>query len=995
MRRAEPEYPAGELVLDPPPELPASAGRGGAVLVAVVPLVLGAGSMALLFAGQPVGPLVYLTAGLFALAAVGLLVALFGRGTGPGRRERLLARRAYLRHLAQLRRRARRSVEMQRATLLYRHPDPDSLWSIPPSSRLWERRPGDPDFGSVRVALGPQPLATPIVPPPARPLDNLDPMCAVEVRRFMTTYAAVEDLPVALRLADLARLHVQGAPEATRALARAIVAQAAAFHSPRDLLVAVCAGPGAAPLWEWAKWLPHAQHPQLRDALGPVRLVVPAMAALETLLDPILGNRPRFEPGAGEPHLLLVLDGGDELRSELLRDGGVAGVTVLDLSAAPSGHGPSSAVVSVDGYGMLLRAAAEGWTPAGRADALSLAEAEALAMQLAALRPEASETTDDLALLGLSAVDDFDPAERWAAAGAALRVPIGWSPDGAPVELDLDGDGPHGLVIATGDAGRAELLRAVVAGLAVAHGPDRINFLLVDAHGGGTFAGLEALPHTGALIAGVADQPALVDRLAAAIEGELRRRQELQRPFPSLLIVGDGFSELLAARPALIDTLAGVGRIGHGLGVHLLLASRRLDEGRPRALDAHLSYRIGLGPAPDGDPDAPGQGHLSVASLPPRPFRAASVSGLYGRAAAPAAPVIHDYVSAYVAPATTGENPGAPLVAPGAGALDALVARMQGKGQPAHPLWLPPLAEPPTLGALLPAPVADPQRGLTVPVPELQGGLYAVIGVVDRPLEQRRDPVWWELSGPAGHAIVVGGPGSGKSTVLRTLMLSLALSHTPREAAFHCLDFGGGTLTALRYLPHVATVVTRQDPDAVRRTVAALQTLRAERQRRFAAASVDSMATYRRARRAGQHADDPFGDVFLVVDGWPTIRADFPDLEEAIDDLTSRGLTYGVHVVATATRWLDVPAPVRDRFGSRLELRLSEPADSQIDRRAAANVPDRAPGRGVIPGGLQFVAALPRVDGRPSVEDLPEGIARLVTDIREATPASGAVGVPK
>ncbi|MGI5247394.1 type VII secretion protein EccCb [Dactylosporangium sp. CA-139066] len=983
-RRAEPEYPAGELVLDAPPVLPASPARSWPLLLTVVPLLVGAGSMALLFAGQPIGPLVYLTGGLFLLSVVGVLAVMFGRGTGPGRRERLLARQAYLRHLGQRRRQARRSAQMQRATLLYRHPDPDALWSIPPSRRLWERRPGDTDFAVVRVALGPQALATPIVAPPARPLDDPDPMSALALRRFMASYAAVDNLPVAIPLGDHARLHVQGSPEQARALARAIVAQAAAFHSPDDLIVAVCAGPGAAAQWEWAKWLPHAQHPKLRDALGPARLVAPSVVALETLLDPITGNRPRFEPGFVAPHVLLVLDGGDELQSaHLLRPGGVAGVTVLDLSPRPSPL-DGAATVSIDGYGTLLRATAEGWTPAGRADALSLAEAEALALQLAPLRPDspdASETTGDLALLGLDAVDDFDPAARWSAAGEGLRVRLGWSPDGAPVELDLDRDGPHGLVIAADDAGRAELLRAIVAGLAVAYGPERINFLLVDAHGAGTFAGLDALPHTGALIAGLATQPPLVDRLAQTIEGELRRRRSA-RPDASLVIVGDGLGDV----PGLAAALEEAGRARGPLGVHLLLASRRLDEGRSRALDAHLTYRIGLGPAPAGDPDVPGRGHLSVGSEPPRPFRPASVSGLYGRSA-PAAPVIHDYVAAYVPSATPADAP--PVASAGAAALDVLVARMRGQGVPAHPLWLPPLAESPTLGALLPAPVADPQRGLTVPAPELQGGLYAAIGVVDRPLEQRRDPLWWELAGPAGHAIVVGGPASGKSTVLRTLILGLALSHTPAEATFHCLDFGGGGLQALRDLPHVAGVLALHDQDAVRRTVAGLQSLRAARQRRFAASSVDSMATYRRLRRAGQHADDPFGDVFLVIDGWSALR-DFPDLAEALDDLTSRGLTYGVHVVATATRWPDVPAPVRERFGSRVELRLTEPTDSQIDRRAAANVPDRAPGRGLIPGGLQFLGALPRLDGRPTTEDLAEGVASLVTQIREATPKRDA-----
>ncbi len=59
-------------------------------------------------------------------------------------------------------------------------------------------------------------------------------------------------------------------------------------------------------------------------------------------------------------------------------------------------------------------------------------------------------------------------------------------------------------------------------------------------------------------------------------------------------MVLDEFSELLAAKPELIDLFVTIGRVGRSLGVHLLLASQRLEEGRLRGLDTQLSYRIGL-----------------------------------------------------------------------------------------------------------------------------------------------------------------------------------------------------------------------------------------------------------------------------------------------------------------------------------------------------------------------------------------------------------------
>jgi DNA segregation ATPase FtsK/SpoIIIE-like protein len=62
-----------------------------------------------------------------------------------------------------------------------------------------------------------------------------------------------------------------------------------------------------------------------------------------------------------------------------------------------------------------------------------------------------------------------------------------------------------------------------------------------------------------------------------------------------------------------------------------------------------------------------------------------------------------------------------------------------------------------------------------------------VTGVVDKPFEQVRDPMWLDLSGAAGNVPVIGAPVTGKTTFLRTLVCGMALMHTPRETQFYCL----------------------------------------------------------------------------------------------------------------------------------------------------------------------------------------------------------------
>ncbi|TDQ04926.1 type VII secretion protein EccCa [Labedaea rhizosphaerae] len=1052
-RRQAPPLPAGQLVLEAPPEIPKPQGRNMGQMLMVLPMVGGSAAMAMMFGGGAgSGATRWVVAGLLGVSALGMLGMSFGQGT---RKEMGFARRQYLRTLAQHRVRVYRVAQQQRETLWYLHPDPDELWSVVVSYRLWERRRDDPDFGVARIGLGPQALATTLVPPATKSLDQLEPLSALALRRFLTTYTSLPDMPAAMAVNGFSRVYVRGDEDRSLGMVRAVLAQLVAFHAPDDLLIAACVHPDRAADWDWLKWLPHALHPEAVDALGRMRLVAASVPALEEMLQDLIGDRPRFDPGhqaayAG-PQIVIVLDGGERAGSEhLLAGTGIEGVTIIDLGGLPPRALDAASVVldlDPDRLGTLLSTTMDGSTELGQADGMALVEAEMLARQLAPLRLSAdgkgeSPLSAELALADLLELGDpyhFDPATTWVQRPnrERLRVRFGLRPDGSPVELDLkesaqDGMGPHGLLIGATGSGKSELLRTLVLGLAVRHSPSSLNFVLVDFKGGATFTKLDKLPHTSAVITNLADELPLVDRMTDSLNGELLRRQELLRSagnyaslrdyeraraagaplaeMPTLLVICDEFSELLSAKPDFIDMFVQIGRVGRSLGVHLMLASQRLEEGRLRGLDTHLSFRIGLRTFSAvesrvvlgvGDayelPRAPGHGLLKAGTDAMVRFRAAYVSGAYRHTevvtteqAAKVAAELRDYTCDYVQPdleADADEEQEADDEAVGDSVLDILVDRMAGRGTPAHQVWLPPLKDPQPLSQLLPPLGLDPGRGFTVAQETgLHGSLRAVVGLVDRPLEQRRDPFVIDLSGGAGHAVVVGGPQSGKSTFLRTLVAGLALTHTPLQVQCYCLDFGGGTLGTLRNLPHVGGVAERRDASAVRRTVADIEQVVRDREVRFAENGVDGMAGYRRAWHEGKFGDDPYGDVFLLVDGWMTLRNEFEDLEDKITDIATRGLSYGVHVVVSCARWFDLRPGIRDLFGTRVELRLGDDNDSFIDRKAMQNVPKDAPGRGIIDTKHQILIGLPRVDGKASTEDLADGVAHLVATVAGAWP---------
>jgi S-DNA-T family DNA segregation ATPase FtsK/SpoIIIE len=1036
-RLVGPEAPSGEFLLEPPPELAETSSGGIGQYLFYLPMIGGAGAMVFLYAGPGATPLTYAASAMYGLSSFGMLLSQFGRGSSERTRKVDGDRRDYLRYLGQARQRVREVADRQRSAQLWHHPDPSGLWSFVESSRLWERRPGDPDFGDVRVATGTQRLAVRLVPPETKPVEDLDPICAGALRSFVGGHRAVPQMPIAVGLRTYARIGFSGDPAAIRGLVLAMLAQAMAFQAPDDLRVAVCAAPDRLPSWDWAKWLPHALHPTRRDAAGPLRMVRDDLSQIEALLGDDLSERPRFAPGSASPgraHHVVVLDGGLVPLGCQLAVSDALGVTVLDLDGILGREGDEHVLrlhVTADS---LETVSAQSRLDVGVPDRLNLTQVTALARQLTAyqgqsavlVREPLADRHDLPALLGLGDLRTLSVATAWQRRvnRDRLRVAIGVREDGSRLELDLKeaaqgGMGPHGLVIGATGSGKSELLRTLVVGLALTHPSDQLNFVLADFKGGATFLGLEPLPHICAVITNLAEELPLVDRMQDALRGELVRRQELLRaagnytsvleyerartqgaalePLPTLLVVVDEFTELLTQKPEFGELFVAIGRLGRSLAVHLLLASQRLDEGRIRGLETHLSYRICLrtfsaseSRSVLGVPDAhtlpaePGHAYLKYDVTSMTRFKAAYVSGPYEQSLAP---VPAAGGQAHLVPYVVDEIPvdpsivdAAPMIAVEAvRVLDLAVDRLRGQGPPAHQVWLPPLGEPATLGALLPDLHLDPERGLTASS-SLAGRLRVPVGEVDLPFEQRRAPLMADLSGALGNVALLGAPQSGKTTLLRTLICALALTHTPREVQFYCLDFGGGGLAGLSGLPNVGSVATRLQDDLVRRTVASLTALLSTRERLFATRGIDSIADHRRAG----FVDDPYGDVFLVVDGWGLVRSEFETLEPSITNLAVRGLAYGIHVVLTANRWAELRPALRDAIGTRFELRLGDPFESEINRHAAANVPVGVPGRGLAPEGLHFLAALPTLE---STVDLPAGVRALVDSI-----ASLAVG---
>ncbi|MFL6140039.1 MAG: FtsK/SpoIIIE domain-containing protein [Frankiaceae bacterium] len=982
--RLRPVVPAVTVTLPAPPDPPETGRLATAALAA--PLLLGLAMCAVLRSWQ------YLL--LAVLSPVATIAGAVGdrRSARAGHRRRLrehatalLAARSGLAAACRDDERRRRDAAPDPASLL--------LAATGPTGRLWERRRGDDDFLLLRIGVADRPAEIVVERPP-----GAGPPGQPEAR------PVARAVPVTVPLRSAGVLGVAGPPPHAQSLVRWLLGQLAVLHAPSDVRLVVLAGDRGEAEWGLLRWLPHARADPERSRpvlLGTGhRSTAQRVDELLRLVSIRTGGHGRAGSGmassdtgsdAGRaPAVVVLLDGAHRLRdcpgvSQLLATGPAVGVHAICLDAeerllprecgavvtfaeAPLAHRARVQAGGTTVDGVLVDQVDAGW-------------GDAVGRALAPLRPAGgSGRADgdlpagrDLRLLDVSGVvpDEDELVRRWAGAPADPVAVIGTGA-GGPVAVDLRRDGPHALVAGITGAGKSELLRTLVAALALRNRPDALALVLVDYKGGAAFRGCAGLPHVVGLITDL--DAGLGERALRSLAAELRRREEAlaaggatdldelwRRPAPGpvpprLVIVVDEFATLVEELPDFVRGLVGVAQRGRSLGVHLVLATQRPGGVVAADIRANTNLRICLRvasaaessdvlDAPDAatiPDDRPGQGYLRTGGSPLVGFQAARV-GLPVRPAEPTGPRCELLPWARLGdadPVTGGPAGGEP---DGLTDLDAVVKATSGAarrlGLPPQPApWLPPLPERVTVTELTeltsPAGLAGDPSGAEGGVP---------LGLVDVPERQARRLLRLDVE-RGGHLLVAGSARSGRTTTLRTVAGALAGRWSPDDLHLHVLDCAAGELRAVSALPHCGAVVTHDDGARVDRLLTRLTGEVARRQRLLAAGGFAGAAEQRAASPPGERL--PW--LVLLLDGWEGFvgsyaEADGGRLLDAATSLLRTGPGAGLRAVISADRSGLVgrlPALIADR----LLLRLPDAADYALAGASGRHAPAAMPG---------------------------------------------------
>ncbi len=854
------------------------------------------------------------------------------------------------------------------------HPDLATLTAAARrrSHLLWSRGRGDADALTVRFGTGPGTVGvTRLEPDGGRHLEVLP------------------HVPAVVDVRAAGGLAVVGPRERTIGVLHGVLAQLTALHAPGDVDLVLLVDADRLQDWTWARWLPHLQAGavHVRPSGGSAAAARQDDEALHTWLTGLTDRR-KAAAGRSSPQptalpgwLVMVVDRPLDARlTAVLRYARDVGVVAL-AAAESVGELPVTvdAVLRLTGEtgdeGILSRQA---FPDQGSVllDRLQRTAAGRFARDLAALTPATSGSTLpaqvrllDLPGAGLRLDEDGSARGSWSRSRNHLVASLGRAAEG-PVEIDLCRQGPHALIAGTTGSGKSELLQTLIAGLALNHPPDRCSFLLVDYKGGAAFAEAAALPHTVGLLTDLDGQGTA--RALRSLGAELTRREEVLSAhevadiaalpagvdLARLIIVVDEFATLAEELPSFVPGLVAIAQRGRSLGVHLVLATQRPGGVVSPEIRANCTLRVCLRTTDEADsrdvlgtPDAahlpvdlPGRAYIRVGSGAPTAMQVARVASAPGPACDPV-PEVRRWSWPHL---------GAALAVRAAPGRDTDLARLcqavagragtDGTARP-HAPWRPPLAERISAESLDDRhPPHERDDGATAgsrPNTRLR------IGLIDRPDRQTQEPLELDLA-DGGAWLAVGGPRSGRTTLLRTVLGESVRRLGPTDLHVHVLEAGAGALgPEAASLPHTGTTVGGED---------VLRTVRL----------VDRLAQEVARRRAGTSTTTGGPMILLLVDGVESICGVLDDADPGRGSaqllrLVRDGAAVGLTCVLTSDR--AVPGGrLAAVAAQRLVLPLPDRADYAVAGVPARAVPgSRPPGRALLgEDALECQLVLPR-----------------------------------
>ena len=878
---------------------------------------------------------------------------------------------------------------------------------------LWERRPIDTDFLTLRLGAGILPMQTTIAYPERRFSLDSDPL-EEEMYQMVETEHTLTDMPITLSLTENTSCGLLGSREFVLSFLRQMILQIAIFHSYDEVKMVFLVTPAELEQLKDIRFLPHVW-----DDQQSVRFVatneseayrigeylqsqLPENLEDEKDLHQILKKRPYYivfslDKKLFDSHTILK----DVLQAE--EPHGVSVISVYDNLPKEC---QKIIRLSDDGQHQLVSLEQNGGQDiAFRADKCSAQHMEQAMRMLANTKLKTVEQEQSLPkmvtfleMFRAGTVEQLNSFMRWKENNpvSSLSAPVGVSPDGSWFTIDLHEkrQGPHGLVAGMIGSGKSEFLISYILSMAVNYHPNEVAFVLIDYKGGGLAGAFEnpatgvKLPHLVGTITNL--DGATIQRSLMSIESELRRRQrvfnevksqlnegtmdiyayqklyragKISEPMPHLFIISDEFAELKQQQPEFIEKLISAARIGRSLGVHLILATQKPSGVVNDQIRSNTKFRVCLRVQERSDsmdmlkrPEAAeltdtGRFYLQVGY---NEYFAMGQSAWCGAAYEPQTVIKKQRDDAVEFLDITGQT----------------MAKAKPKGRKvktdttqlvAVVKYLSDLA---AAQGLKPEALWPEELSATYDLEELQerfpataedGLLPVCLGMLDDPENQEQFPLKIDFA-KCQNMLISGTAGSGKTTMLQDILFTLAKNHSAEDVQFYILDYSSRTMKLFRNLPHCGAVLLEEDSDSLDRFFDLINGIVAERKKLFSELEVDSFEAARAIQKLPV--------VLVVIDNFAGLTNSKPGENHSyrLPGYLKDCANYGIKYLISCTHLNEIPSRAKQGLAGRICLHMKDKYEysEALNAKCTYNPPEK-PGRGMYVYGerpLEFQAAI-------------------------------------
>ncbi len=929
-------------------------------------------------------------------------------------------------------------ADVQRRIVSYENQSPEMCMKTALELRrnLWERMPSDSDFLVTRLGTGKIKLCVEVKSRADTDGfhivdDELEELSGqiIEETRY------VDNAPVCVSLREYPIIGIVGSQERRCYLLRSILVELTAQHSYKDLRLIGLFDKDSRNVWGPLRWLPH-----IWDETGQVRYIAFDQKQRHTvceLLAEVIRHRKnesqesyRQDSRTVLPHYLVIAEQRELLFPEtvyedLISNNPALGITTVFLAESMYDL-PQTCRYLIDLTDTPQAYERDKYDERScfvQDEPVHHHQLETYARYMAAIELEDKKARASIPsavtfLQGYGAVtvEDLHILDRWENSKPyrTLAAPVGIMDGGATFSLDIrngeQSHGPHGLLAGTTGSGKSEFLQTWILSMAVNYHPYDVNFVIIDYKGGGMSDLMEPLPH---VVGKITNIDRNISRSLVSLKSELKRRQELFRlcgvnnidkyqeayrngaakeRLPHLIIVTDEFAEMKKEEPEFMTELNSVATVGRSLGIHLLLATQRPAGVVTDQINSNSRFRVCMKVQDVADsremikrPDA---------------ARITQAGRAYIRVGEDE--LFELFQSFYSAAEYTGNQSGGMKnenqirVVGVTGErinllkkqkkkhtsdmdeLTAVIKHMneicaqQGIKKLPGP-WLPELTKWLTFQELGVSGIFDGTEW-----PKERPGLSVPVGKYDIPERQKQGVLSLDFL-ETGHLGIFGVPSSGKTMLLKAILMSLALHYTPRTVQITVVDAGNWSLSEFSDMPHVREVILNQEEEKLKKFAMRLKKEMEARKQAFLKHAVNSLPAYWEA------VSKELPAMVVMIDHLGSLLEQYIEMLDLLTDVAANGMAYGIFLVFTANSSMGISYKFLQLIKGAITLQMAEKGDyaSLVGPIAGVSLPT-VPGRGLLKGNppVAFQSAVYMDEKGEQARH--EAVLRLALQMKEA-----------